>query len=374
LEKKATSLLQRMIEIYSPSGYESEITSLVRTTMDELGYSTSVDSAGNVIGKIGAGQPKILLCGHLDTVSPSLPIFIENGFLHGRGSVDAKSPLAAMIFAGKLAVEKGFQGTMLVVGAVDEEGDNLGVKSLIDSNMRADYAIFGEPTDTHSIAIGYKGCVVIQVRVTNPSGHSSAPWAYPNAIEKSIEFYNYLKQTARKLGATPTGFDALTVSVREIKGGENIGVLPRECVTVIEFRLPLNMNLKQVEDWLKEKIREYMAENKGEHIEYKIIDNVDPFVTDKRSNLVKAFSQTVYKKRGTTVLLLKKTGTSDMNYYGKAFGIPTITYGPGNSRLSHTEEEKILLSDYLSSIEILTDSILLLENLHNKKVYQQLTK
>jgi LysW-gamma-L-lysine carboxypeptidase len=355
-----------MVEIYSPSGYESEITSLVKNTMDELGYSTSIDSVGNIIGKIGTSQPKILLCGHLDTVSPPLPFFTENGILHGRGSVDAKSPLAAMIFAGKLAHEKGYQGTILVVGAVNEEGDNRGVKSLIDSNMKADYAIFGEPTDTHSISIGYKGCVVIQLKVTNPSGHSSVPWAYPNAIEKSIEFYNYLKNSVRNLGDTPTGFNALTVSVREIKGGENIGVLPRKCESIIEFRLPPNMNLKHVEDCLEENRKKFTAENKDEHIEYKIIDNVDPFLTDKKSNLVKAFSQTIYKKRGKPVPLLKKTGTSDMNYYGKAFGIPTITYGPGDSRLSHTDEEKILLSDYLSSIEILTDSILRVEALHNK--------
>jgi len=355
-----------MVGIYSPPGHESEIASLLKNTMDELGYSTSLDSVGNVIGKIGTGQLKILLCGHLDTVSPSLPTYIKDGVLHGRGSVDAKSPLAAMIFAGKLACEKGYQGTMLVVGAVNEEGDNRGVKSLIDSNMKADYAVFGEPTDTHSISIGYKGCVVIQVIVTNPSGHSSVPWAYPNAIEKSIEFYNYLKNTAVNLGDVPTGFNALTVSVREIKGGENIGVLPRECELIIEFRLPPSMKLKQVEDWLEEKRKRYMAENKDEHIEYKIIDEIDPFLTDKKSSLVKAFSQTIYKKRGKPVPLLKKTGTSDMNYYGKAFGIPTITYGPGDSRLSHTEEEKIMLTDYLSSIEILTDSILRVEALHNK--------
>jgi LysW-gamma-L-lysine carboxypeptidase len=275
-----------------------------------------------------------------------------------------------MIFAGKTAHEKGYQGTILVVGAVCEEGDNRGVKSIINSNVKADYAIFGEPTDTYAISIGYKGCVVIQVTVTNQSGHSSAPWAYPNAIEKSVEFYNYLKNSARDLGDAPTGFDSFTVSVREIKGGENIGVLPRECEQVIEFRLPPNVKLRQVEDWFEEKIKKYLTENKGEHIEYKIIDEIDPFITDKKSNLVKAFSQTIYKKRGTPVPLLKKTGTSDMNYYGKAFGVPTITYGPGDSHLSHTEKEKILLSDYLSSIEILTDSILLVEALHNKSSLQ----
>jgi [amino group carrier protein]-lysine/ornithine hydrolase len=355
-----------MVEIYSPSGNESEVASLVKDTMDELGYATSVDSVDNIIGKMGEGQPKILLCGHLDTVSPSLPTYTEDGVLHGRGSVDAKSPLAAMIFAGKLAHEKGYQGTILVVGAVHEEGDNRGVKSLINSNMKADYAVFGEPTDTYAISIGYKGCVVVQVTVTNPSGHSSAPWAYPNAIEKSVEFYNYLKNSAKDLGDAPTGFNALTVSVREIKGGENIGVLPRECKLILEFRLPPKMNLKQVEDWFEEKRKKYMAENKDEHIGYKIIDEIDPFLTDKKSNLVKAFSQTIYKKRGTRVPLLKKTGTSDMNYYGKAFGVPIITYGPGDSHLSHTEREKILLSDYLSSIEILTDSILRVEALHNK--------
>ena len=354
-----------MVETYSPTGHESKISSLVKITMDDIGYSTSVDKVGNIIGQIGSGKPIILLCGHLDTITPELPTHIEDGILYGRGAVDAKSPLAAMIIAGKLAHDRRYPGTIYVVGAVSEEGDNLGILTIIEAKLKADYGVFGEPTNTRAISIGYRGCMVAEVTMNNESGHSSAPWAYPNAIEKSVEFYNYLKEEAKNQGDASTGFDSLSISLREIKGGENIGVIPRHCKMIIELRLPPKIDAKKCRVWFENKVRYYVGENNAEDITYKIIDEIDPYITDKKNLLVKAFSQTIYKKFGDAVALLKKTGTSDMNYYGKAFKVPVITYGPGESRLSHTDKEKVLINDYLTSIEILTDSILRVAELYN---------
>lgn len=362
----AEKLLQRMIGIYSPSGAEQEMVQFIREKMVELGYSTDIDEVGNVIGHIGKGGSKILLCGHLDTITPNLPSYMEDGVLYGRGSVDAKSSLASMIIAGRLAHIKGYKGEIIVVGVLNEEGDNRGVKALINSGMKVDYAVFGEPTNTNAISIGYKGCVVVQVAIRNASGHSSAPWVYPNAIEKSMDFYNFIKKSIRKLNNIQTGFNAITVCVREINGGANMGVIPGECQMIIEIRLPHNIHVKFVEEWLNERVKDYENKYPKERLEYKILDSVNPYLTNKKNILVKAFSRTIYKIQRSRVPLVKKTGTSDMNYYGEAFGVPCITYGPGDSRLSHTDKESVTVHDYLKSIEILTNAILLIEDLQGK--------
>ena len=51
-------------------------------------------------------------------------------------------------------------------------------------------------------------------------------------------------------------------------------------------------------------------------------------------------------------MVLRKTGTGDMNIFGNITGIPVVTYGPGNSQLDHTPHEHINIQDYLESIRI----------------------
>ena len=66
--------------------------------VNELGFEqVNIDNVGNIIATKGAGDPCILLCGHMDTVPGQVPVRIEDGYIYGRGASDAKSPLIAML-------------------------------------------------------------------------------------------------------------------------------------------------------------------------------------------------------------------------------------------------------------------------------------
>jgi len=95
----AVQLLTKMLEIYSPSGKEEEISRFLAEEMEKMGFHVKRDSVGNVIGEIGRGKPVILLCGHMDTVAGYIPVQNRDNKLYGRGAVDAKASLAAMIVA-----------------------------------------------------------------------------------------------------------------------------------------------------------------------------------------------------------------------------------------------------------------------------------
>ena len=120
-----------MVETYSPTGGEEPLASLLAEEMKGLGFKVERDTVGNVIGSFEGGRPKVLLCGHMDTVPPELPVKLENGFLYGRGSVDAKAPLASMICAAAQLIEEGYEGGLVVAGVVDEEGRNIGIDHII---------------------------------------------------------------------------------------------------------------------------------------------------------------------------------------------------------------------------------------------------
>jgi len=50
----------------------------------------------------------------------------------------------------------------------------------------------------------------------------------------------------------------------------------------------------------------------------------------------------------------RKTGTSDLNVVGPAWGCPIVAYGPGDSSLDHTPDEHIELAEYLAGVDVLT--------------------
>ena len=134
--------------------------------MKKLGFQVGIDAIGNVIGVVGEGEPTIFLCGHMDTVAGHLPLRVEEGKIYARGAVDAKGPLAAMVMAAaEVAKEPAFKGKgkILVASVVEEEATSRGVKHLITQGIKADYAIFGEPSGVENITIGYKGQIQLKI-------------------------------------------------------------------------------------------------------------------------------------------------------------------------------------------------------------------
>ena len=151
----AVDLLTRMIKIYSPSGKEEEISLFLVDEMEKLGFRVHRDEVGNVIGEFGEGSPVILLCGHMDTVEGEIPVRVEDGQLYGRGSVDAKAPLAAMIVAASKFVNDVLPRKILVVVVVDEEKGGTGIQHFVEEGIQPDYAIFGEPSGLQKVVFGY---------------------------------------------------------------------------------------------------------------------------------------------------------------------------------------------------------------------------
>src|SRR5438552_14147626 len=91
--------------------------------MKARGLRAWVDEAGNAVGEIGNGPIAVMLLGHIDTVSGFIPVTEREGILYGRGSVDAKGPLATFVAATARLVGDPLIANkrIVVVGAVEEE-------------------------------------------------------------------------------------------------------------------------------------------------------------------------------------------------------------------------------------------------------------
>ncbi len=349
-----TKLLKQMLEIYSPTGKEKEIALFLKEKMVNFGFkNVKFDEAGNVLGEVGRGSPTILLCGHMDTVPGRLPLKVEDGRIYGRGAVDAKSSLAAMIVAASKLVGQGMKGRIIVAGVVDEEGRGRGVRQVVQDRLDVDYAIFGEPSGVKNMTIGYRGRLEAKILCETKPGHAGAPRGFDNAIEKAYEVWSQIRAWSlqrRELPRSP--FYSTAASLTGIRGGEASNVIPSKCKLTIDVRLPPSLHCLKAIDQLKAIIQNYKLKNPRVNLKMRIGDKVEPFIAEKDSSLVKALTGAIEDTVGGPVRLLRKTGTGDMNVFAAKMKVPVVTYGPGNSRLSHTLNEYIEISEYLASIEV----------------------
>jgi LysW-gamma-L-lysine carboxypeptidase len=362
----AVELLKRSLEQYTPSRSEASLANILKSKcVNELGFEQAhIDSVGNIIATKGSGEPRILLCGHMDTVPGQIPIRIEDGYLYGRGASDAKAPLIAMLLAGSEFPKQ--RGTIIFAGVVDEEGNATGIKQLVKSNIAVDYAIFGEPSGIDNITIAYKGR--LEIRLTCNVGytaHASAPWLAKNSIEEIFDFWNAINLKIKLASMGENKSNSISCSLTEITGGSSHNVTPQQCKITIDIRVPASTTCKSVLRILDETIKKIEGEKEGVKATYRIEDMTDPFETNPSSALIRSLSLSILDVRKKRPNLLRKTGTGDMNILGNAFKIPVVTYGPGDSHASHSVKERVNIEEYISSIDVFSRALFHVSRLHS---------
>jgi LysW-gamma-L-lysine carboxypeptidase len=365
----AVELLRKALQIYTPSRSEASVANMIKDRcVNELGFEqVHIDSVGNVIAAKGNGEPRILLCGHMDTVPGYIPVRIEDGFIYGRGASDAKAPLIAMLLAASEYPKQ--RGTIIFAGVVDEEGNATGVKQLVKSKISVDYAIFGEPSGIANITVAYKGRLAVRLTCdVGSSAHASAPWLAKNSIEEMFDFWNAIKSEINRTGTRENKTNSISCSLTEIIGGSSHNITPQKCKITIDVRIPTITTCENVLKIIDGAITE-VSNKKGVKATYRIEDKTEPFEANHTSTIVRALSLSILDVCKKRPILVRKTGTGDMNILGNALKIPMITFGPGDPHTSHTVDERVEIEEYVSSIEVFSRALFHMSRLHqNKKV------
>ncbi len=156
----------------------------------------------------GGGGRSLMFNGHYDTVTLSgydgdpLDPFIRDGKLHGRGSFDMKSGVAAMMVAAARAKAAGHAGDILVACVADEEYASIGTQEVAD-RFGADAAIVTEPSH-FQMTLAHKGFIWFDVTVKGRAAHGSRPELGVDAIAKAGKFLVALERYDLSLRARPT--------------------------------------------------------------------------------------------------------------------------------------------------------------------------
>lgn len=343
-----------MLEIPSVSGKEHRFSVFLMESMKNLGYEVKQDEAGNVIGKIGEGKPALLFMSHIDTVPGEIPIREENGKIYGRGAVDAKASVASMTLAGSFLPEMNVNGTFIFAGVVEEESSLRGIQTLLEGNLRADWAIFGEPTKSDRICLASKGRLLFKINLKTEGGHVACSWAYKNSIELAYELWKKIKKNVEVQGKTP--YFSTIPNLTQIMGGSAPNVVPNDCQLFIDVRFPHLVKSTKILG-ITEKIFNEFKEMNGVHINYEVLSQIEGFRAEKYSIIAKELAKAIMEVKNKDPRYIRKTGTCFMNLIGRWFNIHTVSYGPGDPSLEHTNDEHIEKQEFLESIDIFKKTI-----------------
>ncbi len=187
--------------------------------MKSLGYDDAfIDEAGNAVGVMGKGTKQVVLLGHIDTVPGEISVRVEDGVLYGRGSVDAKGPLASFADAvAKVGAKDGWQ--FVVIGAVEEERNSEGAR-FVATKYKPDFAIIGEPNQWDRMALGYKGSAWANVTVKRGQAHTAS--GEETAAEAAVEVWLKIKAYVDSFNADkPKVFDKLLLTLRGMDSDSN---------------------------------------------------------------------------------------------------------------------------------------------------------
>ena len=173
-------------------------------------------------------------------------------------------------------------------------------------------------------------------------------------------------EISAKYDKTDNKSKSVSLSLTEISGGSSHNVTPQKCKVTIDIRVPNGVKCLEILNHLDTSIRN-ISEMRKVKITYRIEDMTEAFEADHSSPLVRALSLSILDVCKVRSVLLRKTGTGDMNVLGNSLNIPVVTYGPGEPHVSHSKDEKVEIQSYLTSIEIYNRALFHTSRLHHNK-------
>ena len=321
----------------------------------------------NLFAAVGEGDRHLTLAGHVDIVPPgdelkwSHPPFaaeIVDGVLYGRGAVDMKGGLAAMVAAALRFVAKhrsDFGGRLSFLVTGDEEGASVNgtVKLLEWAAKRGEKftaSIVGEPTSARELGdqlkIGRRGSFSATIVVEGKQGHSAYPDLADNPIRGLTQLLHRLQSSS--LDAGSEHFDPSSLELVALEsGGAAWNVIPANA----KARFNCRFNDRWTRESLMAEIecRLALAANdsplKGKlPIRWQLVPEPtfsDVFLT-RDEKLIGLVSGAVEKITGRRPALSTVGGTSDARFI-KDY-CPVVEFGPVGQTM-HQIDERISLEE-----------------------------
>jgi acetylornithine deacetylase len=334
---------------------EADVARRLHQELAAIGLESEIVEAApgrpNVVGVLHGRRPgrTLMLCGHTDTVGvegmsrPFAPE-VRGGRMYGRGALDMKAGVAAMVSAARVLAESGGldAGRVIVAAVADEEHASLGADALV-TRWRADAAVVTEPTNL-DVAVAHKGFAWVAVETRGRAAHGSRPAEGRDAILRMGRVLSRLEALGRRLEQGPSHplLGTASLHASTIEGGHELSTYPARTRLQLERRMlpgePSRVALDEVQSILEELRRE----DPEIEVDASAMFARDGYLVESTSPIGPLAAEAA-RSAGCRAAIVGATFWTDAAILGAA-GIPSVIFGPGGEGL-HGPDEYVLIED-----------------------------
>jgi len=354
---KVVELAERLIACPSVTPAAGLAFDALESMLTPLGFAVTRFSAGeppdgpveNLLA-IRAGPPgsrHFAFAGHLDVVPPgegwtTAPFAPERRGeqLYGRGAVDMKGAIAAMVAA--LGEVPAGAGTISLVITGDEEGPaRFGTVALIEKMRERgaipDLCLVGEPTSVDRLGdtakIGRRGSINVWLTVAGTQGHVAYPHLADNPVPRLVRMLAELD--ALVLDEGTDWFQASNLEITDLEvGNPATNVIP----AVAKARISIRFNDLHTGAELAARVSE-IAERHGGTA--RPVISGEAFLTPPGA-FSELLADAVEAETGVRPELSTTGGTSDARFLKDL--CPVIEFGLSNATM-HKRDEAVAIAD-----------------------------
>jgi succinyl-diaminopimelate desuccinylase len=382
--QRCEELLREIVSIRSVVGEDTTAHLWLSARLREAGmtvehYAVEGRRTPLVLG-IFEGQgskPGVLFDAHYDTVG-ALPndwsrdpwkAHVENGVLYGRGAVDSKGSLVAMLTAvGELVASgESVQGPIYFMSDCDGEDSFRGSTLMADLGVieRVGTVFSAEATSNRTIEIAYPGISTWKITAIGRTAHPTEPERGINAIGIMARLVIAVEEGRLELPAGESQWfepRVTTNAIRTLPGGG--WAIPGRCDCVLSVLSPPGTTLLSVRDAIEAFLRRLEADDPQARFESKVLPMgagriwLRPGEVDPEHDGVRALEGAVREVTGETAVVRQFNGgwvdaAELMRPDARGFGIPAaITFGPGDFEQAHAVDEHIKIAEVTRASEI----------------------
>jgi acetylornithine deacetylase len=299
----------------------------------------------------GRTARRIVLEAHTDTVSikgMTIDPFgaqIRAGRLYGRGAVDDKAGLAAMMHAVASLKTDGVipECEVWLAAVVDEEFSYRGVVKLCEG-LQAEAAIVAEPTEMRLVT-ATKGVLRFRIVIRGVAAHSSKPHLGHNAISDMARVVlEFEAENARLEAKRHPLLGPATVNVGVARGGVQVNFVPHEAVIEVDRRLLPDERAEEVAHSYDALLADMRVRHRNfdGHLERPLLLVDDALETSFEARVVR-HAQGILTTMGRDSQPCGVPFGSDASKLARS-GVPAVVFGPGSIDQAHAVDEFVELA------------------------------
>jgi len=335
LRARMRELAAALVQTPTPSGNEAALYPFLTGVLQACGFHVErqMTSLGreNLVAR--RGRSTLLFSAHVDTYPAythpePYRLREENGRLIGRGVVDCKGQIAALLSAVELV-----DAPCQIAFVVDEERTALGSREV---QVEAEGVIVLEPTELRPV-IAHAGAIELEVAVYGRAAHGSTPHCGENAVLKAMRVIEEIARLPFLAQTHPLFPPVPWVTLGKIEGGFDTMVVPNRCTFQMDVRVLPGVSIRTACEQLFALAAQHGAE-------LTILDVSEPSEMDAQHRVVRALMAAHEAITGERPTPCGYYSFTDATHYLQR-GFPAVVYGAGSLGVAHSDHEWVALDE-----------------------------